>query len=116
MPPRMTRAFTRATLRTTEGRPTARANSPLQVSLVHAGMRVHICHSLECNLGLCFHLEATSITEAPEDSEVKVGDEVILKCSASYDPMLDIVFVWSIDFRVIDFDTEWQHYERIMVG
>lgn len=61
-------------------------------------------------------LEATSITVAPEDSEVKVGDEVILRCSASFDPMLDIAFIWSIDFRVIDFDSEWEHYERVMVG
>lgn len=52
---------------------------------------------------------------APEDSEVKVGDEIILSCTASYDPMLDITFIWAIDFRVIDFDSEWQHYERVMV-
>uniref|UniRef100_A0A4W6D915 Contactin 1b n=1 Tax=Lates calcarifer TaxID=8187 RepID=A0A4W6D915_LATCA len=58
--------------------------------------------------------EATSITVAPEDSEVKVGDEIILSCTASYDPMLDITFIWAIDFRVIDFDSEWQHYERVM--
>jgi len=60
--------------------------------------------------------EATSITVAPEDTEVKVGDEVILRCAASFDPMLDITFIWAIDFRVIDFDSEWQHYERVMVG
>uniref|UniRef100_A0A8C5DYJ5 Contactin 1b n=1 Tax=Gouania willdenowi TaxID=441366 RepID=A0A8C5DYJ5_GOUWI len=58
--------------------------------------------------------EATSLTVAPEDSEVKVGDEIILQCAASYDPMLDITFIWSVDFRVIDFDSEWQHYERVM--
>uniref|UniRef100_A0A8C2XI33 Contactin 1b n=1 Tax=Cyclopterus lumpus TaxID=8103 RepID=A0A8C2XI33_CYCLU len=58
--------------------------------------------------------EATSITEPPEDTEVKVGDEVILRCAASYDPMLDITFIWAIDFRVIDFDSEWEHYERVM--
>uniref|UniRef100_A0A673BVK0 Contactin 1b n=1 Tax=Sphaeramia orbicularis TaxID=375764 RepID=A0A673BVK0_9TELE len=46
--------------------------------------------------------EATSLTVAPEDTEVKVGDEVILKCSASYDPMLDITFIWAIDFRSED--------------
>uniref|UniRef100_A0A8C4ILW3 Contactin 1b n=1 Tax=Dicentrarchus labrax TaxID=13489 RepID=A0A8C4ILW3_DICLA len=58
--------------------------------------------------------EATSITEAPEDTEVMVGDEVILRCAASYDPMLDIAFIWAIDYRVIDFNAEWQHYERVM--
>uniref|UniRef100_A0A3Q2XPF1 Contactin 1b n=1 Tax=Hippocampus comes TaxID=109280 RepID=A0A3Q2XPF1_HIPCM len=59
-------------------------------------------------------ITATSITVAPEDTEVTVGGEVVLACSASYDPMLDIAFIWAIDFRVIDFDAEWQHYERIM--
>uniref|UniRef100_A0AAX7VG35 Contactin 1b n=1 Tax=Astatotilapia calliptera TaxID=8154 RepID=A0AAX7VG35_ASTCA len=58
------------------------------------------------------HVYATSITVAPEDTEVRVGDEVILKCQASYDPMLDITFIWAIDFRVIDFNAEWQQYER----
>uniref|UniRef100_A0A672JPH5 Contactin 1b n=1 Tax=Salarias fasciatus TaxID=181472 RepID=A0A672JPH5_SALFA len=60
--------------------------------------------------------EATSLSVAPEDSEVKVGDEVILRCAASFDPMLDITFIWAIDFRVIDFDAEWQHYERTEDG
>uniref|UniRef100_A0A8D3DHX2 Contactin 1b n=1 Tax=Scophthalmus maximus TaxID=52904 RepID=A0A8D3DHX2_SCOMX len=58
--------------------------------------------------------EATSITVAPEDTEVEVGDEAILRCTASFDPMLDITFIWAIDFRVIDFDSEWQHYKRVM--
>ena len=61
-------------------------------------------------------LEATTLTEPPEDTEVMVGDEVVLRCAASYDPMLDIAFIWAIDFRVIDFDAEWQHYERVLVG
>uniref|UniRef100_A0AAQ5XLC0 Contactin 1b n=1 Tax=Amphiprion ocellaris TaxID=80972 RepID=A0AAQ5XLC0_AMPOC len=58
--------------------------------------------------------EATSLTVAPEDTEVQVGEEAILRCAASFDPMLDITFIWAIDFRVIDFDMEWQHYERVM--
>uniref|UniRef100_A0A671Z122 Contactin 1b n=1 Tax=Sparus aurata TaxID=8175 RepID=A0A671Z122_SPAAU len=58
--------------------------------------------------------EATTLTEPPEDTEVMVGDEVVLRCAASYDPMLDIAFIWAIDFRVIDFDAEWQHYERVL--
>lgn len=71
---------------------------------------------MKFNSSTTFSSEATSLTEVPEDSEVKVGDEIVLKCSASFDPMLDIVFIWAIDFRVIDFNSEWQHYERIMVG
>uniref|UniRef100_A0A667YC41 Contactin 1b n=1 Tax=Myripristis murdjan TaxID=586833 RepID=A0A667YC41_9TELE len=64
--------------------------------------------------GILTITEATNITVAPADTEVKVGEEVILSCSAEYDPMLDITFVWAIDFRVIDFSAEWQHYERLL--
>uniref|UniRef100_A0A8C7JGV3 Contactin 1b n=1 Tax=Oncorhynchus kisutch TaxID=8019 RepID=A0A8C7JGV3_ONCKI len=60
--------------------------------------------------------EATQITVAPEDTQVMVGEEVHLQCQASFDPSLDITFIWSLDFRVIDFYLEWKHYERIMVG
>uniref|UniRef100_A0A8C6SVX1 Contactin 1b n=1 Tax=Neogobius melanostomus TaxID=47308 RepID=A0A8C6SVX1_9GOBI len=58
--------------------------------------------------------EATSLTAVPEDTEVEVGEDTVLRCAASYDPMLDITFIWSVDFRVIDFSLEWQHYERVM--
>uniref|UniRef100_A0A667XLY7 Contactin 1b n=1 Tax=Myripristis murdjan TaxID=586833 RepID=A0A667XLY7_9TELE len=52
--------------------------------------------------GILTITEATNITVAPADTEVKVGEEVILSCSAEYDPMLDITFVWAIDFRGTD--------------
>uniref|UniRef100_A0A665TNM8 Contactin 1b n=1 Tax=Echeneis naucrates TaxID=173247 RepID=A0A665TNM8_ECHNA len=71
----------------------------------------YICFA-ENDRGKANSSEATSITVAPEDSEVKVGDEVVLSCSATYDPMLDITFIWAIDFRIIDFNAEWQHYEH----
>uniref|UniRef100_A0A674DWT0 Contactin 1b n=1 Tax=Salmo trutta TaxID=8032 RepID=A0A674DWT0_SALTR len=58
--------------------------------------------------------EATQITVAPEDTQVMVGEEVHLQCQASFDPSLDITFIWSLDFRVINFYLEWKHYERIM--
>lgn len=60
--------------------------------------------------------EATSITVAPEDVMVEVGGEVTLSCSASYDPMLDVTFIWAVDYRVIDFHAERRHYERIMTS
>lgn len=75
-----------------------------------------VCDDVRFTSSAPFSSEATSLTEVPEDSEVKVGDEIVLKCSASFDSMLDIVFIWAIDFRVIDFNSEWQHYERIMVS
>ena len=112
----MTRACTPALLRTTEESPTARAISPSQVrEYLHVFVYIFNTENIYSFL-VSFSLEATSITEPPEDSEVMVGDEVILRCAASYDPMLDITYIWAIDFRVIDFDAEWEHYERIMVG
>ncbi|XP_059893843.1 contactin 1b [Gadus macrocephalus] len=58
--------------------------------------------------------EATELTVLPEDTMAKVGEEVILDCGATYDPMLDIAFVWAVDYRLIDFEAEWQHYERVV--
>lgn len=59
--------------------------------------------------------EATKITVAPSDSEAVVGDSIVLQCSASYDPSLDITFIWTIDSYVINFYTEWDHYELLRV-
>lgn len=127
MPPKMMRVFITALPRMTEESPTALAISPSQVSQVMCVFgdilsintlkkQVYLEFSVpELYLRFSF-LEATIITEPPEDTEVKVGDEVILSCSASFDPMLDIAFIWAVDFRVIDFDSEWQHYERVLVG
>lgn len=99
-----------------------KANSSGYLTITGPGTCAHLCVCSYLNTGNIynfsrfFSLEATIITEPPEDTEVMVGDEVVLRCAASYDPMLDISFIWSIDFRVIDFDSEWEHYERIMVG
>uniref|UniRef100_A0A8C1Q1M5 Contactin 1b n=1 Tax=Cyprinus carpio TaxID=7962 RepID=A0A8C1Q1M5_CYPCA len=41
--------------------------------------------------------EATKITVAPSDTEAVVGDTTILQCSASFDPSLDITFIWTVD-------------------
>uniref|UniRef100_A0A667YDA1 Contactin 1b n=1 Tax=Myripristis murdjan TaxID=586833 RepID=A0A667YDA1_9TELE len=49
--------------------------------------------------GILTITEATNITVAPADTEVKVGEEVILSCSAEYDPMLDITFQWLVSLN-----------------
>ncbi|KAM4573818.1 contactin-1a isoform 1-T3 [Odontesthes bonariensis] len=56
--------------------------------------------------------ESTKITLAPSNSDVKVGENAWMQCSASRDPMLDITFIWSLDGRVIDLHKDSQHYER----
>ena len=71
--------------------------------------------SLSLSAALPLPPEATELTVLPEDTMAKVGEEVLLDCGASYDPMLDITFVWAIDHRIIDFQAEWQHYERVVV-
>uniref|UniRef100_A0A8C1ZUV9 Contactin 1b n=1 Tax=Cyprinus carpio TaxID=7962 RepID=A0A8C1ZUV9_CYPCA len=60
--------------------------------------------------------EATKITEAPSDTEAVVGDTTILQCSASFDPSLDITFIWTVDSYVINFYTDFEHYELLMVS
>uniref|UniRef100_A0A671QIW4 Contactin 1b n=1 Tax=Sinocyclocheilus anshuiensis TaxID=1608454 RepID=A0A671QIW4_9TELE len=58
--------------------------------------------------------EATKITVAPSDTEAVVGDTTILQCSASFDPSLDITFIWTVDSYVIHFYTDFEHYELLM--
>uniref|UniRef100_A0A672K088 Contactin-1-like n=1 Tax=Sinocyclocheilus grahami TaxID=75366 RepID=A0A672K088_SINGR len=57
--------------------------------------------------------EATKIIVAPSDTEAVVGDTTILQCSASYDPSLDITFIWTVDSYVINFYTDFEHYELL---
>uniref|UniRef100_A0AAR2KT43 Contactin 1b n=1 Tax=Pygocentrus nattereri TaxID=42514 RepID=A0AAR2KT43_PYGNA len=50
--------------------------------------------------------EATKITVPPSDVEVTVGETTVLQCSASYDPSLDITFIWTVDSYIINFGRE----------
>lgn len=59
--------------------------------------------------------EATEITVAPSDVEATVGETIVLQCSASYDTSLDITFIWTVDSYVINFDTDFDSYEQMMV-
>lgn len=59
--------------------------------------------------------EATKITLAPLDVEVTVGENTVLQCSASYDPSFDITFIWSVDSYIINFATDYEHYEQLVV-
>uniref|UniRef100_A0A6Q2WS02 Contactin 1 n=1 Tax=Esox lucius TaxID=8010 RepID=A0A6Q2WS02_ESOLU len=55
--------------------------------------------------------EATKITLAPSNTDVKVGESTSMQCAASHDSTLDITFVWTLDGRAIDFDREGSHFE-----
>ncbi|KAI2665439.1 Contactin-1 [Labeo rohita] len=48
------------------------------------------------------------------DTETVVGDTTVLRCSASYDSSLDITFIWTVDSYVINFYTDFEHYELLM--
>uniref|UniRef100_A0A674CFT7 Contactin 1 n=1 Tax=Salmo trutta TaxID=8032 RepID=A0A674CFT7_SALTR len=60
--------------------------------------------------------EATKITLAPSNADVKVGESTHMQCAASHDSTLDITFVWTLDAHAIDFDREGSHYERNLNG
>ncbi|XP_056138665.1 contactin-1a-like isoform X2 [Lampris incognitus] len=60
--------------------------------------------------------EATKITLAPSNADVKVGENTWMQCTASHDSSLDITFIWSLDGRVIDVHKDSQHYERTTNG
>lgn len=60
-------------------------------------------------------LDATKIIVAPSDVEILVGESMVLPCTASYDPMLDLTFVWTVDSMLIDFDLQRKHYELLLV-
>ncbi|XP_046889540.1 contactin-1a-like [Hypomesus transpacificus] len=56
--------------------------------------------------------DATKITLAPSNADVKVGESTSMQCAASHDTLLDITFIWSLDGLVIDMDRESEHYEH----
>ncbi|XP_032444415.1 contactin-1a isoform X4 [Xiphophorus hellerii] len=60
--------------------------------------------------------ESTKITLAPSNADVHIGDNTWMECAASYDPMVDITFVWSLNGQEIDLDKDSTHYESTLNG
>ncbi|XP_015251073.1 PREDICTED: contactin-1a-like isoform X2 [Cyprinodon variegatus] len=60
--------------------------------------------------------ESTKITLAPSNADIHAGDDTWMECAASYDPSVDITFIWSLNGRVIDLHKENTHYESILNG
>lgn len=60
--------------------------------------------------------ESTKITLAPSNADVHIGDNTWMECAASYDPMVDITFVWSLNGQEVDLDKDSTHYESTLVS
>ncbi|XP_072281001.1 contactin-2 [Pyxicephalus adspersus] len=56
--------------------------------------------------------EATRITLAPSGSDINQGDSVVLQCHASHDPTMDLTFTWELDGLPVNFEEEYEHYQR----
>lgn len=68
---------------------------------------------LNCALLLYFKCpDPTRIILAPLNADVTVGENATMQCAASFDPALDLTFVWSFNGYVIDFNKENIHYRR----
>jgi hypothetical protein len=45
--------------------------------------------------------------------DVTVGESIVLPCQVTHDHSLDIVFTWSFNGHLIDFDKDGDHFERV---
>lgn len=60
--------------------------------------------------------ESTKITLAPSNADVHVGENTWVECAASYDPLVDITFIWSLNGQEIDLQKDHTHYESTLVS
>lgn len=66
--------------------------------------------------GFLIVTDATKITLAPANADVKEGEDTALQCAASHDTSLDITFIWALEGQVIDLHKDSLHYERPLNG
>uniref|UniRef100_G3X2H5 Contactin 4 n=1 Tax=Sarcophilus harrisii TaxID=9305 RepID=G3X2H5_SARHA len=57
--------------------------------------------------------DPTRLLVPPSSMDVTVGESIVLPCQVSHDHSLDIVFTWSFNGRLIDFDKDGDHFERV---
>uniref|UniRef100_A0A5F8GX44 Contactin 6 n=1 Tax=Monodelphis domestica TaxID=13616 RepID=A0A5F8GX44_MONDO len=57
--------------------------------------------------------ERTIITVPPPQMDVTVGESIVLPCQVFHDPSVEVVFTWSFNGQVIDFQRGVAHFERI---
>ncbi|XP_026357877.1 contactin-1 isoform X1 [Ursus americanus] len=64
------------------------------------------------NTGTLVITDPTRIILAPINADITVGENATMQCAASFDPALDLTFIWSFNGYVIDFNKENIHYQR----
>ncbi|XP_036075950.1 contactin-4 isoform X3 [Rousettus aegyptiacus] len=57
--------------------------------------------------------DATRVMVPPSSMDVTVGESIVLTCQVTHDHSLDIVFTWSFNGHLIDFDKDGDHFERV---
>ncbi|KAJ7316996.1 hypothetical protein JRQ81_003158 [Phrynocephalus forsythii] len=57
--------------------------------------------------------DPTRFIVAPTGMDVTAGESILLPCQVSHDHPLDIVFTWSFNGRLIDFEKDGDHFERV---
>lgn len=50
---------------------------------------------------------------SPFSMDVTVGESIVLPCQVSHDHSLDIMFTWSFNGHLIDFEKDGDHFERV---
>ncbi|NWV48611.1 CNTN4 protein, partial [Daphoenositta chrysoptera] len=57
--------------------------------------------------------DPTRVMVSPFSMDVTVGESIVLPCQVSHDHSLDIVFSWSFNGHLIDFEKDGDHFERV---
>lgn len=58
-------------------------------------------------------VDPTRVMVSPFSMDVTVGESIVLPCQVSHDHSLDIVFTWSFNGHLIDFEKDGDHFERV---
>ncbi|XP_053148963.1 contactin-4 isoform X6 [Hemicordylus capensis] len=57
--------------------------------------------------------DPTRFMVAPTSMDVTAGESILLPCQVSHDHPLDIMFTWSFNGHLIDFEKDGDHFERV---
>ncbi|NXC86822.1 CNTN4 protein, partial [Cercotrichas coryphoeus] len=57
--------------------------------------------------------DPTRVMVSPFSMDVTVGESIVLPCQVSHDHSLDIVFTWTFNGHLIDFEKDGDHFERV---
>ncbi|XP_074055149.1 contactin-6-like [Macrotis lagotis] len=57
--------------------------------------------------------ERTVITVPPPQMDVTVGESIVLPCQVFHDPSVEVIFTWSFNGHIIDFQRGVAHFKRV---